>query len=234
MRVLVTRPKDDAAGTAATLKARGHDVLIAPLLEIQFRAGAELSLDGIQAVLITSANGIRALARRTNRRDVEILAVGDRSAQTARQMGFANVRHADGDAQALADLAIAALKTEGGALFHAAGAETRGNLSDTLSARGFTVRSEMLYDAVPARVFPPTVQAALSQGALDAVLLFSPRTARIFAEIVAREGLSETCRTLSALCISQAAADELKSLNFREMRAAPHPDQSALLSLLEK
>jgi uroporphyrinogen-III synthase len=232
MRVLITRPKDDAAETAAILKARGHEVLIAPLLEIQFRAGAELSIDDVQAVLVTSANGIRAFARRTNRRDIEILAVGAQSAETARQVGFANVRHADGDAQALADLAIATLKTEDGALFHAAGSETRGDLSETLSARGFTIRSEALYDAVAARTFPAIVQAALTQGALDAALFFSPRTARIFADIVAREGLSGSCSTFSALCISPATVAELSSLSFREIRAAAQPNQPALLSLL--
>jgi uroporphyrinogen-III synthase len=232
MRVLVTRPKDDAAETAAILKARGHEVLIAPLLDIQFRAGAELLLDDVQAVLVTSANGIRAFARRTNRRDVEILGVGAHSAEAARQLGFTNVRHADGDAQALADLVIATLKIEDGALFHAAGAETRGNLNDTLSASGFTVRNEALYDAVAAKTFPATVQAALAQGALDAALFFSPRTAAIFAEIVAREGISESCRGFDALCISQAAADALQSLVFREVRVAAQPHQPALLSLL--
>ena len=108
----------------------------------------------------------------------------------------------------------------------------RGNLSDTLSARGFTVRSEALYDAVAAKTFPATVQAALAQGALDAALFFSPRTARIFADIVAREGLSDSCRTFGALCISPATVAELSSLSFREIRAAARPNQPALLALL--
>ena len=32
MRLLVTRPEPDATRTAETLRARGHDVLVAPLL----------------------------------------------------------------------------------------------------------------------------------------------------------------------------------------------------------
>lgn len=232
MRVLVTRATDDAAETAATLKARGHEALIASLLEIQFRAGPEISFNGVQAILVTSANGIRALARRTTHREVQILAVGTQSAETARQLGFTDVAHADGDARALADLAIANLKPESGMLFHAAGAETRGDLAGALRARGFDVQSETLYDAVAARTFPPNVQAALTQGALDAVLFFSPRTAAIFGEIIAREGLTESCRTIDAFCISRAAADELRSLAFRDMRVAAQPNQQALLSLL--
>ena len=35
MRLLVTRPEPDAARTAASLRARGHDVALAPLLSAQ-------------------------------------------------------------------------------------------------------------------------------------------------------------------------------------------------------
>ena len=36
MRVLVTRPDDDAEETAAKLIALGHEPIVAPLLEIKF------------------------------------------------------------------------------------------------------------------------------------------------------------------------------------------------------
>src|SRR5277367_2328472 len=102
MRVLVTRPKDDAEETAAKLRARGHAVLVAPLIEIRFADGPEISLDGIQAVLATSSNGVQALARRTDRRDVPLFAVGTQTAHAARSAGFSTVKSADGDAHALA------------------------------------------------------------------------------------------------------------------------------------
>ena len=47
MRILVTRPKEHAEETAAKLRARGHTVLVAPLLEIRFAAGPEILLDGV-------------------------------------------------------------------------------------------------------------------------------------------------------------------------------------------
>jgi uroporphyrinogen-III synthase len=232
MRILVTRPHGDAEETAAKLAARGHQAVVAPLLDIQFRAGEEIALDDVQAVLITSANGIRALAGRTKRRDVKILAVGEQSANTARTLGFADVEDAEGDAQALAGLAIARFKPQGGTLFHASGAETRGSLAQTLSAREFSIRSEVLYDAVAATTLPPDAQAVLADGTLDAALFFSPRTARIFADIVAREALTDACRALGAFCISKVAASELRALSFRDVRIAAKPNQDALLALL--
>jgi uroporphyrinogen-III synthase len=232
MRILVTRPRDDAADTAAKLSARGHQAVLAPLLDIKFRAGAEIALGDIQAVLITSANGIRALATRSKRRDVKVLAVGMQSADTARELGFTDVEGAGGDAQALAGLAIAFLAPKGGALLHASGAETRGHLADILAVRGFTVRSEVLYDAVDATALPSEAQTALVKGTINAALFFSPRTARIFADIVAREKLKDACHALDAVCISEATALELRALSFREVRIAAEPNQDALLALL--
>src|ERR1700744_4899425 len=102
MRILITRPRDDAVPFARMLAERGHDAVIAPLLEIRFPDGAEISLDGVQAILATSANGVRAIARRTQRRDVALFAVGPQTAEAAQHLGFATVRNANGDGAALA------------------------------------------------------------------------------------------------------------------------------------
>ena len=67
MRILVTRPAEDGAEIARLLAAMGHQALLAPLLTVRIHDGPPLSLAGIQAVLATSANGVRALAARTAR-----------------------------------------------------------------------------------------------------------------------------------------------------------------------
>src|SRR5580692_6053979 len=125
MRLLVTRPKDDAEETAARLRARGHTTLIAPLIEIRFVDGPNIPLEGVQAILATSSNGVHALARRTSRRDVPLFAVGAQTAQAARDAGFSNVKTADGDARKLAAATVNWAKPNAGALLHAAGSETK-------------------------------------------------------------------------------------------------------------
>ena len=76
MRLLVTRPREDGEAFAKLLAARGHEAVVAPVMEVQFLAGPPVPLEGVQAVLATSANGVRALVRRTQRRDVPLFAVG--------------------------------------------------------------------------------------------------------------------------------------------------------------
>jgi len=232
MRILLTRPLDDSIRIAEQLSARGHTALVAPLMEIRFREGPEILLDGIQAVLATSANGVRALARRSARRDVPILAVGPQTAAEAQALGFTDVRDAQGDAAALALAVEKWAEPEKGALLHVAGREASAQLARKLTDRDFEVRTAVLYDAVPAAALPAEIVQALSDGSLDAAMFFSPRSARIFAERVEEAGLAQRCARLSAYCISQAAADRLVPLTFAALRVAKTPNQEALLALL--
>ena len=107
MRVLVTRPRPDGEETARQLTARGHEPVLAPLLEIVPETGAAIDLSGVQAVLVTSANGSRALAAATDRRDVPVFAVGSSTAAVAEAAGFKDVASAAGDVAALAALVVA-------------------------------------------------------------------------------------------------------------------------------
>src|SRR4051812_47819906 len=105
MRILVTRPLEDGREIGARLAEHGHQALLEPLLEPQFQDSPlpEEVLNGVHAVLATSANGIRALVRCTARRNLSIFAVGPQTADEARSAGFSEVRSADGDAKALAE-----------------------------------------------------------------------------------------------------------------------------------
>ncbi|HEX3674565.1 MAG TPA: uroporphyrinogen-III synthase [Rhizomicrobium sp.] len=232
MRILVTRPQYAADATSETLKALGHDAIVAPLMKIRFRDGDALTLDGVQAILATSGNGALAVARRTARRDVPLFAVGKQTAGAARAAGFTTVRSADGDGADLASAAARWARPDGGALLHAAGAQTKGDLAAALTSRGFTMRTEILYEAVAATSLPAPANEALRNGTLDAVMLFSPRGARVFAELAERAGLGTACAGVTALCISQASAQALGDLAFRAILVAKRPDQDGMLALV--
>lgn len=232
MRILVTRPEKDTGEISEKLRATGHEVIAAPLLHVEFYSGPEIVLDGVQALLATSANGVRAIARRTPRRDVPLFAVGPQTEAEARAAGFISIRNANGDSAELARATVQWVKPQDGILLHAAGAEAPKLLVAELEKNGFAVRREVLYEAQAPRRLPATAAEALRAGVLDAVMHFSSRSARIFAECVTREGLDEPCEKLIALCISDAAANALSPLHFREIRIAKAPNQQSLLDLL--
>jgi uroporphyrinogen-III synthase len=206
--------------------------VIAPLLEIRFHDGPEISLGGIQALLATSSNGVRALARRTTARNVPLFAVGAQTAHIAHACGFQYVKDANGNGRALAAATISWAKPREGALLHAAGAEAPSHLAKELAAHGFEVCTVALYETVTTKVFPSPAREALQAGTLDAVLHFSPRSARSFADCVAEASLGEACRSVISCCISSATAAPLSRLAFRSVRVASHPDQESVLALL--
>ena len=230
--VLLTRPLAESRQLAEELAERGIDSVVAPLIEIEARADASLDLDGVQALLLTSANGARALGTLTARRDVRVLAVGAATAATARELGFARTESAGGDVDDLVRLVGERLRSEDGALAHVAGSEIAGDLAGKLEARGFQVRRTVAYAARAVATLPAAAGAALGGGQIDAVLLFSPRTAATFVSLVRAAGLADALASVEALCLSASVADKVAGLAWGAVRIADRPEQAALLALL--
>lgn len=233
MRLLITRPADDARSLADELAARGIDSVIAPVMTVADATGPAPDLAGVQAVLITSANGVRALARMCETREVPVLAVGDASAAAARDLGFQSVTSAGGDVAALAKLTADSLDPANGALLHVAGSSVAGDLRGDLTRAGFDCRRAVLYEARPVDSLGAEARDALSKGEIDGVLLYSPRTAKTFAAIVHKDGVAGACARLTAYCLSPAVADAVQGLRWRRVVVAAAPDQDSLLAAVD-
>lgn len=231
-RILVTRPEEDAAALAEILTGLGHEVWIEPLLSVRLREGAALHTAGAQALLFTSANGVRAAALLTGERGLPALCVGDATARAARDAGFTKVESASGDVHGLAALVRVACRPDAGPLVHVAGTVAAGDITGDLTASGFEVRRCVVYEAVAAERFSSDTQAALAARRIDAVALFSPRTARSFARIVQESGLASMLDTVDLLCLSTAVAEALDALPGRRLLVATEPTQTALIDLI--
>lgn len=232
-RLLLTRPHQDSTALAAILKGHGIDALIEPMMTICIDGAAQLDLSGVQAILLTSANGARALAATAPdaaARRLPVLAIGCTTAQAAREAGFDAVTAAAGDVDALAALAIAQLRPEAGRLVHVAGQVTTGDLVPRLSAAGFEAERVPLYESVVTGALSPGARQALETQTLAGAVFFSPRTARHFARLVCESGLDSAARALTAFCLSQAVAMAASILSWQRVRVAAEPRQDALVA----
>jgi uroporphyrinogen-III synthase len=233
MQALVTRPREEAQGLAAALALRGVGAVVEPMMEVQYCAAAALDLTTVQAILCTSANGVRALARATGERGLPLLAVGEATAARARAEGFTAVASAGGAVPDLVRLAAARLQPEDGRLLHVAGNVVAGDLVGALRTHGFVIERKVLYEARPAEALSASAVRTLRCRAIDFALFFSPRTAAIFVQLANRAGVAACCRTTTALSISPAADAALADLSWRDRRVAERPIQSALLDALD-
>jgi uroporphyrinogen-III synthase len=237
MRVLITRPEREATALAVALRERGHTTVIAPLFHLQILhppAGFEASLAACQAVLLTSANGARALAEATHQRGRPVFAVGDTTAATAEGLGFSAVTSAAGDGLALVELVGQRLDPKAGPLLHISGTEIGFDLAEALAKDGFEVSRVALYEARQADSLPASAVAALQARALDLATFFSPRASGLFAELVTKDTLADGLRAVTAVAISPAALAPLAPLPFRSAIAAERPTRQAVLDEVDR
>jgi len=232
MRVLLTRPREDSERLAQDLRARGNEVVIEPLLRI-VPVGSPPTLDDVAALVVTSANGIRAFAALCARRDLTVYSVGDATALAAREAGFTHAESAAGDAAALEALVSARARPSAGTLLHVQGRTVAGRLDEQLKKKGFTVRPVVLYEAQAADELSMTAHDLIAHRKIDAVLFFSPRTARTFVRLVRDAGLADRCDTEIAICLSTTVAQAVSGLIWQSVQVAATPDRAAMLQLCE-
>lgn len=230
MRLLVTRPEPDATRTAQILRARGHDVLVAPVL-VTRAVDAEIK-GQYAAVLMTSANAARAGASFDRLHRLPVVAVGDRTAEAARASGFINV---DSAAGALPDLVEGVAKRFAGQsvkLLYLAGEDRSGDLAGELAAHGIAVDTAVIYRAVPAEKLAEELAQALAAGQLDGALHYSPRSVATLLRLAAVAGAVPALSGLAHYCLSEAVAAPLRAAGAGRIAVAPRADEAALLGLI--
>ncbi len=230
-RLLLTRPEADSADVRDALAAMDIKSIIAPMLQIENIPGPDITTDTLQGFLVTSANGVRALAARTENRDLPVYAVGDATARAARDIGFGSVTSAAGDVDDLATLVVHACDAGDGAFYHAAGTVTAGDLSGRLTAAGFEVIREKIYEAKTVDHLPENARMALAAGAIDGVVIFSPRTAETFVDRVAAAGLMMILGEMQLFALSQNVLDAAGTA-WDETIVADVPTQESLLNAI--
>ena len=229
MRVLLTRPLEDAEPLARRLQAGGVTSLMEPLLDIEFLDVGDIELSDVQGLLVTSANGVRAYAACSSRRDLAVWAVGDGSARAARDAGFQTVHSAGGDVKDLAELVCDQVDRHSGALLHIAGTKRAGDLGGALEAAGFQYKRVVLYEARKSGGLSDQICTALRTGGLDGVLLYSPRTAATFVDLIQQQGLHDYLKSVTVFCLSKAVANEAEVLAWKRISIAPIPQEDALI-----
>ena len=241
MAVLVTRPQPDDEATAKALRGRGFEVLRAPMLRFEpvpFQDDADARYG---AVVLTSANALRALAPHlagSRLLKLPVFAVGEHTAAAARDAGFVEVVASKGDAGALRDLVLASVKpkqrTKASPLLYLAGADLAHDLAGELSESGFTVVTHTTYRMVPAPSLPREVCDAFVANQVEAVLHYSRRSARAFLEAARSGGVEISALALPQCCISPAVASVLRDAGATQVAAAASPHENALIETLER
>ena len=220
--LLLTRPAPQSQRFAQQIAVVLGDapIVISPLMQTVFHAPA-LPDRRFQAVIFTSETGVEAALRLGLPLPPLAYCVGPRTAQAAVTAGF-DARSAKGDVQALAALIHGA--GQSGPLLHLRGADSAGDLAQTLTNGGIETVSIILYTQEP---LAPSDEALALIAQDTAVLapVFSPRSARLLVN-----ALPQTYRcSFWVAAISPAAAEAAQPLHPRQLEIAAHPDGENML-----
>lgn len=225
MRLLVTRPAEDAQALKAKLEGLGHEVILSPLLHIERRTDIAIPPARYQLIALTSANAIRCLEGTSlldGLHHLPVKTVGPQSARAARQAGFTRISETGGDGAGLARQIIADVSPEGGPILYLSGLDTASDFAGRLERAGFAVTRVVVYEARPARVL--AADAAQAQG----VLLYSPRSARLWLDLAGKHGVP--AHFMMHYCLSPNIAAILPDRFARHVAARPEED--ALLEII--
>ena len=241
MAVLVTRPNPDDETTASALRARGFEVLRAPMLRFEPVAFHDDEDARYGAVIVTSANALRGIAphlKGSRLLKLPLFAVGEHTASAARGIGFEKVIPASGDATALRDLVLASVKAKelkkSSTLLYLAGADLARDLAGELGERGFSVVTHTTYRMVPLSSLPRETCDAFAANQVEAVLHYSRRSARAFLEAARAAGVEISALAIPQCCISDAVASVVRDAGATQVMVAASPHENALFEVLDR
>lgn len=241
MSVLVTRPAPDNERTASALRARGFDVLLAPMLRFEPVALPPDASRDAAAVIVTSSNALRAAGPQlagSRLLQLPLFAVGGHTAEAAREAGFTDVMSADGDADALRALVTERVTTGfAGArttLLYLAGTDISRDLASELAERGFDVVTQTVYRMAQVAALPREACEAFAANGIEAVLHYSRRSAVAFVAAIRADGVEISALAVPHCCMSANVAEVLREAGATQVTISAHPDEKDMLEGLTR
>ncbi|MEM8788365.1 MAG: uroporphyrinogen-III synthase [Pseudomonadota bacterium] len=222
--LLIPRPITQGRAFAESLAPGAWTPILAPLMRI-VPATAPPDLAGVTHLIFTSRNGVEAAAATIAHR-LPAICVGAQTTERAKALGFAATQAG----ATAADLAQRLTPEPDRRLLHLHGAHVSGDLAGSLRAAGHHCDSRVIYDQ-HARPLPGPVLTDLAGGTLADVVLFSPRSADLFAKQTHGFGVAPGCRLY---CLSDAVADRARAVAGAALRVAARPDATAMRTLLQR
>lgn len=222
--LLMTRPPKGNARFLAllpdALRAQ-FNVVESPLIKISPTGEVPLLKD-VDHVIFTSQNGVEVASDLTPDRRPAIC-VGQRTTERACELGW-DAKMAGKDSGEF--LQVLLRTPPKGRLLHLRGAESRGAIAKTLQNAGITCGEQVLY-AQELQDFSASANGLIQSDMPLIVTLFSPRTARHFAQIMPQR------QHLTLIVLSDAVAEPLRCLQCEALHVSKTPNAPAMAALLD-
>ncbi len=234
MRVMVTRPEAEAQRTARRLERLGHTPRLLPLTRVRpLPAAIPTGVGDVAAVVVTSANALRLAepALLAPLLDKPVFAVGSRTAEIAREVGFRHAVEGPGHAGGLAETVLAS-SGQDGTIAYLCGRLRRDTIERALAAAGRRCVAIETYETIDVPYTSEKLAEALGTEPLGAILLYSPYAAERLVALGAEKSVAEYAASATIICISRQTADACSEISGARVVVAAEPHEDAMFDLL--
>lgn len=223
--IIITRPLPDANETASFLDANKIEYFIEPVIEITIIKDSKTPLEKLVAntdgIIVTSKNALRALINFGINRSSMIILLGRQTSEFAVSQGFGNTEFAGDDVKDLCEYIKA--NHNGKNFIYASGKVITQELN--FANCGANIERIEVYDTIQAASFSAEFIEKITAGIFCGVIFYSSQTAKIFNELINKNGLGSHKKNLVAICFSEKIASSAKSYGFK---ATMHPKNAKL------
>lgn len=231
LNVLLIRPLEDALPMALMLKSKNIAFSHYPLFAPSFLPIP--SLNNPQALIITSKNAIRALDKYEDLKNVPLYTVGDKTAELAKQKGFANIFSAGGTSQELIQLILKTAQKNKGTLWHLSGETIKVDISEALKFEGFEAKRQIVYRIEDIVTLPSSLLTELNNYLISHVIFCSPRTTAVFVNLLKNNKLEKKACKITALCLSQDIGKKASELKWKKVWISQRPHLNVLMDYFD-
>lgn len=259
--LLLSRIFEESHASAARLRRRGWSVYRAPMLHLRAIATPDLRerLSRAKAIALTSKSALRILPASLfsccEISRLRVYAVGEETAALARRKGFRDIRTAGSNVDRLYELIeqnSCKDDSQYDSIVHLCGKHIRGNLVAKLHKNGYSAESITIYEAVSARNLPISVERMFKRNQVYASIIYSARSADIFARLYARQvqhgrngrngrngrsgrsGSKDLDETLRFFCLSPQIGERIaQHFPTALIASAKEPNEKSLLQTID-
>jgi uroporphyrinogen-III synthase len=224
MRCLITRPKGLQTKYISQIKELGFEKIYwESLITIDPIAVSQNSLGTADVFVVTSQQAIPIISQCIINKEIPIWCVGKTTAAVAQVHGFTHIfTGMANNGAALLDGLITFLEENfqknNSRIIHFSGDVIRVDITEELRKRGYLKAERIVvYQTTKSEAFSLETTLALQENKVDCAFFYSPRTSRLFEELCYKHNLVNSCRFITAFCLSSAVAEGLERLPFKNV-----------------
>jgi uroporphyrinogen-III synthase len=216
MTVLITRPLAAAKRTEQAFQAAGISTWIDPVLTITL-IPTTIKPAAYDAIITTSANGVESFAKLTQHRNIPIFCVGDASAAIARELGFTSVFHPIEHGGK--ELVILIKQSPFKRFAYIRGEVVKIDIANALAnVLDMRIDTYITYKTVPTTAWTDETLDLFHTKKISTITFYSEYSAQVILNLLRAHNLLDCTHFITALCLSEAIADVIHDLIWKEVK----------------